>query len=296
MDKISAVPRPSAAQAGQPLAKPAFQINLPRLFSHIILMFFTVIIVYPVVWMILTSFKTADEVVTNIWGLPASLNLTGYVNAWQQAEMGFALANSLLVGIGTVLVVVALSAFAGYAFAKFQFRFSVAILLMFIFTMQAPTPVIPFYVLFVKLGLTDSHIGLILGQASGGIPLSIFIFQAYFRSIPNELREAAKIDGCSEFVAFWRVILPISGPAVATVAILTFVGSWNDYFLPLLLIRSPEMRTVPLAVQVFFYAFGRVQWTDVFAALSIATVPMCVLYLLLQRWFIQGLTAGSLKG
>jgi len=300
MDKINLARQPSLAEEQQ--ANPSNKLGdqiirlLPALLRHAILIFFTAIILYPVLWMVFASFKTPGEVIDNIWGLPSTLNLDSYVSAWARANLGSALVNSLFVSVGTVLLVIALSAVAGYAFAKFQFRFRVAILLIFIFTMQAPTPVIPLYVLFVKLGLTDSYLGLILGMAAGGVPLSIFIFQAYFQSIPGELREAAKIDGCSELTAFLRVVMPISGPAVATVAILQFVGAWNDFFLALLLIRSPEMRTVPLALQVFFYEFGRVEWNSVFAALSIGTIPMCLLYLLLQRWFIQGLTAGSLKG
>jgi raffinose/stachyose/melibiose transport system permease protein len=300
MDKINLVRQASLAQEDQadPFNKLTVQISklLPALLRHAILIFFTAIILYPVLWMIFASFKTPGEVISNVWGLPSALNLDSYVSAWARARLGSALVNSLFVSVGTVVLVVTLSSIAGYAFAKFQFRFRVLLLLMFIFTMQAPTPVIPLYVLFVKLGLTDSYLGLILGTAAGGIPLSIFIFQAYFQSIPSELREAAKIDGCSELAAFLRVVMPISGPAVATVAILQFVGAWNDFFLSLLLIRSPEMRTVPLALQVFFYEFGRVEWNSVFAALSIGTVPMCILYLVLQRWFIQGLTAGSLKG
>ncbi len=265
-------------------------------FNHAVLLLFTVIIIYPVVWMVLASFKTPGEFVSNVWGIPSVLDVDNYSRAWELANLGRSLLNSLIVSLGTVILVVALSSTAGYAFAKFSFRFSAAILLVMIFTMQAPTPVIPFYVLFVRLGLTDSFTGLILGIASGSLPLSIFIFQAFFRSIPNELREAAKIDGCSEYAAFLRVVMPISGPAVATVAILTFVGAWNEYFLPLLLVRSPEFRPLTLAVQVFFFQYGRVEWTDVFAALSIASVPMIVLYVLLQRWFIQGLTSGSIKG
>lgn len=300
MDKINLVRQPTLAREEQadPFNKLTVQVSklLPALLRHAILIFFTAIIIYPVLWMIFASFKTPGEVINNIWGLPSALNLDSYISAWARAKLGSALFNSLFVSIGTVLLVVALSSIAGYAFAKFQFRFRVLILLMFIFTMQAPTPVIPLYVLFVKLGLTDSYLGLILGMAAGGVPLSIFIFQAYFQSIPSELREAAKIDGCSELTAFLRVVMPISGPAVATVAILQFVGAWNDFFLSLLLIRSADMRTVPLALQVFFYEFGRVEWNSVFAALSIGTVPMCILYLVLQRWFIQGLTAGSLKG
>ncbi len=265
-------------------------------FNHAVLLLFTVVIIYPVVWMVLASLKTPGEFVSNVWGIPKVLDIDNYSRAWDLANLGRSLLNSLIVSLGTVLLVVALSSVAGYAFAKFRFRFSAVILLVMIFTMQAPTPVIPFYVLFVRLGLTDSYAGLILGIASGSLPLSIFIFQAFFRSIPSELREAAKIDGCSEFSAFLRVVMPISGPAVATVAILTFVGAWNEYFLPLLLVRSPEFRPLTLAVQVFFFQYGRVEWTDVFAALSIASVPMIVLYVILQRWFIQGLTSGSIKG
>ena len=271
----------------------------PRLisgFNHGVLLLFTLIIVYPVVWMVLASLKSPGEFLSNIWGVPATLDLENYSRAWELANLGRALVNSLIISLGTVLLVLALSSIAGYAFAKFRMRFSAALLLVMIFTMQAPTPVIPFYVLFVRLGLTDSYIGLILGMGAGSLPLSIFIFQAFFRSIPNELREAAKIDGCSEFSAFLRVVMPISGPAVATVAILTFVGAWNEYFLPLLLVRSPEVRPLTLAVQVFFFQYGRVEWTDVFAALSIASVPMIVLYVILQRWFIKGLTSGSIKG
>jgi raffinose/stachyose/melibiose transport system permease protein len=146
------------------------------------------------------------------------------------------------------------------------------------------------------MGLTDSRIGLILPMAAGGIPLSIFIFQAFFQSIPRELMDAAKVDGCNEFTAFLRVVLPISGPAIATVAILEFVGAWNQYFLALVLIRSPEMSTIPLAIQVFFYAWGRTEWQQVFAALTVGSLPMILLYIVMQRQFIQGLTAGSVKG
>jgi raffinose/stachyose/melibiose transport system permease protein len=264
--------------------------------SHVVLAIFTLIIVYPVLWMVLASFKSQTEIVTNIWGLPAALQWENYVGAWQNAEMGYAVLNSVLTSAGSVVLVVVLASLAGFAFAKFHFRFSLAIFLLFVFTMQAPVPIIPLYVMMVKLGLTDSRIGLILAMAAGSIPLSIFIFQAFFQSIPTDLLDAAKVDGCTELSAFWRVVVPISGPAIATVSILEFVGAWNQYFLPLILIRSPEMRTIPLAIQVFFYEWGRTEWQQVFAALTIGSMPMILLYVLMQRQFIQGLTAGSIKG
>ena len=301
MSKTTLVSQPSLTSAVESTngVKPR-SARLDTLFvtlgSHLILALFTIVIVYPVIWMFFASLKSNSEIVTNIWGLPQTPQWENYTGAWESADLGYALLNSVLVSVGTVLVVTTLSALAGFAFAKFSFRFALAIFLLFVFTMHAPAPVIPLYVMLVKLGLTDSRLGLILPMAAGGIPLSIFIFRAYFQSMPRELLDAAKVDGCTELAAFLRVVLPISGPALATVAILQFVGAWNEYFLALILVRSAEMRTIPLAIQVFFYAWGRTEWEQVFAALSIGSLPMILLYIIMQRQFIQGLTAGSLKG
>jgi raffinose/stachyose/melibiose transport system permease protein len=210
--------------------------------------------------------------------------------------LGYALFNSVVVSLVTVVLVTTLASLAGYALARFKFRFATAIFLIFVLTMQAPVPVIPLYVMLVQLGLTDSYPALILPLAAGGLPLSIFIFQAYFRSIPRELHEAAIMDGCSPLQAFLRVIMPISVPVFATISILQFLGSWNEYFLPLILVRSPELRTLPLAIQVFYYDWGRVEWEQVFAALTIGSLPMIIVYILMQRQFIQGLTSGAVKG
>lgn len=264
--------------------------------SHLILLFFTVIIVYPVIWMVLASFKTNTEVVTNIWGLPSQLHWENYTEAWRAASLGYALFNSIVTSLGSVFLVVVLAAIAAYAFARMNFRGSLAIFLLLVFTMHAPVPIIPLYVMLVKMGLTDTRIGLVLPMVASSLPLSIFIFRAFFQSIPGELVDAAKVDGCTEFSAFLRVVVPISGPAIATVAILEFVGAWNQYFLALVLLRSPEMRTIPLAIQVFFYAWGRTEWQQVFAALTIGSLPIILLYIIMQRQFIQGLTAGSVKG
>ena len=270
--------------------------TLTSLFSHLVLLFFTVIIVYPVIWMVFASFKSNSELVTNVWGLPTTLQWTNYTEAWVTGNLGYALINSLITSLGVTAVIIVVASTAAFAFARMTFRGALVIFLIMIFTMQAPTPIIPLYVMLVKMGLTDSRIGLILPMAAGGLPLSIFIFRAFFQSIPGELLDAAKVDGCTNLTAFLRVVIPISGPAIATMAILMFVGAWNDYFLPLILIRSAEMRTIPLAIQVFFYAFGRTEWEQVFAALTIASLPMIIIYIIMQRQFIQGLTAGSVKG
>ena len=269
---------------------------LNRLGSHLVLAFFAVLVVYPVIWMALSSLKTPGELMENVWGLPRALEWQNYREAWRVAGLGRALFNSVFVSLATVFLVIALASPAGYALAKFRFRFATAIFLIFVLTMQAPRPVIPLYVMMVRLHLTDSYQGLILPLVAGGLPLSIFIFRAFFLSVPRELEEAAIVDGSTRLGAFLRVVMPISTPAIATVAILQFLAAWNEYFLALILVRSPEMRTVPLAIQVFFYDWGRSEWAQVFAALTIGSLPMIVVYVLMQRRFIQGLTAGAVRG
>jgi raffinose/stachyose/melibiose transport system permease protein len=301
MDETTSMPNQSATSLVQDKSNVRsssirIERTLTSLFSHLVLLIFTVIIVYPVVWMVFASFKSNSELVTNVWGLPTTLQWTNYTEAWITGNLGYALINSVVTSLGVTVVIIVVASTAAFAFARMTFRGALVIFLIMIFTMQAPTPIIPLYVMLVKMRLTDSRIGLILPMAAGGLPLSIFIFRAFFQSIPGELLDAAKVDGCTNLTAFLRVVIPISGPAIATVAILMFVGAWNDYFLPLILIRSAEMRTIPLAIQVFFYAFGRTEWEQVFAALTIASLPMIIIYIIMQRQFIQGLTAGSVKG
>ena len=138
--------------------------------------------------------------------------------------------------------------------------------------------------------------GLILPSVAAGLPLSIFIFRSFFLSVPSEIMDAARVDGCNSLQVFLRVVAPISGPAIATVSILEFVGSWNQYVLPLIVVRRADMRTLPLAIQVFFREWGQVEWVQVFAALSIGTLPIIIIYIIMQRQFIQGLTSGAVKG
>ena len=269
---------------------------LTRATSHLLLAVFTLIVVYPVAWMGMSSLKTQSQLLQNIWGLPRSPTWSNYVQAWETANLGRAMFNSVFVALCSVVLVVLVASPAGYALAKFKFRFATLIFLIFVLTMQAPVPVIPLYVLLVRMRLTDSYVGYVLPVVAAGLPLAIFIFRAFFLTVPREIEEAAIIDGNSRFGAFLRVVMPISTPAIATVAILQFLAAWNEYFLALILIRSPELRTLPLALQVFFFEWGRSEWGQVFAALSVGSVPMILIYVLMQRWFIQGLTAGAVKG
>jgi raffinose/stachyose/melibiose transport system permease protein len=257
----------------------------------------TVVVGYPVLWMLLQSFKTKFELYANVWGLPQQLFLDNYVQAWRIARMGTYVFNSLIVSVGTVAIVLVLASLAGYAFARLRFAGRQVLFYAFIFSLIVPLQVtiIPLYAVVSGLGLTNTYFALILPYAAGGLPLSIFLLRAFFESVPREIEEAARIDGCSELAAFWRVVLPISGPGLATVTILQFLGAWNEFLLALIFIRNPALRTIPLGLQSFFFEYA-VEWGYLFAALSMATVPVVLVYVLMQRHFISGLTAGAVKG
>jgi raffinose/stachyose/melibiose transport system permease protein len=262
-----------------------------------VVLFGTVVVGYPVLWMLLQSLKTKFEMYANVWGLPQQLYWENYVQAWRIARMGTYIFNSLIVSLGTVAVVLVTASLAGYAFGKLRFAGSRALFYTFVFTLIVPhqVTIIPLYAVVSGLGLSNTYLALILPYAAGGLPLSIFLLRAFFESVPREIEEAARIDGCSELAAFWRVVLPISGPGLATVTILQFLGAWNEFILALIFIRNPALRTIPLGLQAFFFEYA-VEWGYLFAALSMATVPVIVVYVLMQRQFIKGLTAGAVKG
>ena len=257
----------------------------------------TVVVGYPVVWMLLQSFKSKFELYSNVWGLPQQLFVDNYVQAWRIAHMGTYIFNSLIVSISTVAVVLVVASLAGYAFAKLRFRGREVLFYMFVFTLIVPVQVtiIPLYAVVSGLGLSNTYFALILPYAAAGLPLSIFLLRAFFQSVPREIEEAARIDGCTEFAAFTRVVLPISGAGLATVTILQFLGAWNEFVLALIFIRNPALRTIPLGLQAFFFEYS-VEWGYLFAALAMATVPVIVVYVLMQRQFIKGITAGAITG
>ena len=259
--------------------------------------FATVVVGYPVLWMLLQSFKTKFELYSNIWGLPQQLFVDNYVQAWRIARMGTYILNSVIVSVGTVALVLVVASLAGYAFAKMRFPGRDVLFYTFVFTLIVPVQVtiIPLYAVVSGLGLSNTYFALILPYAAAGLPLSIFLLRAFFASVPREIEEAARIDGCSELAAFWRVVLPISGPGLATVTILQFLGAWNEFLLALIFIRNPALRTIPLGLQAFFFEYS-VEWGYLFAALAMATVPVIVVYVVMQRQFIKGLTAGAVTG
>ena len=268
-----------------------------RLGTYLVLVALALVFLYPVALMLLTAFKTTPEIFRNPFGLPETWNVTGFQTVWRRATFGLYLRNSLLITGCSALLLLATAAPAAYALARYSFRLRGVLFLFFLAGIMIPIRlgILPLYILMRDLGLIDTPFALIFTYAASGMPMSVFLLSVFFRNLPRELEDAARIDGCSEQQIFWRIMLPLVRPGLATVVIVNVVPWWNDFFFPLLFLPSTTWRTIPLGMQIFF-GQHLIDWSLVFSGMLLASLPLLVIYLLMSRQFIAGLTAGAVKG
>lgn len=264
---------------------------------YVVLAVFAVQTVYPILWMIFGSLKTNGDLFTNVWGPPRILQWANYAEAWQTGSLGTRIGNSVLITMGSLALLLLVATPAAYAIARMALPGARAIFLAILATMMVPaqTTLIPLFLIVKELGLLNSRLGLILVYAATGAAFSIFILRAFFLSIPAELEDAALCDRANRVQAFWHIMLPLARPGLATVAIFQGMEIWNDFFLAFIFIRDPGKQTIPLGLVEFFFRYQS-EWTLYFAALTTITLPVIALYIVMQRQFIKGLTAGALKG
>jgi ABC-type glycerol-3-phosphate transport system permease component len=252
----------------------------------------------PIYWAMNTSLKLESRNIgypPQWW--PNPLTLEHYANVLMQSSLPRNYLNSILLALGTIVLVLCLGAHAGYAAARYEFRGKNALLFLLLATVMVPgiVTLIPVYLMAVQLGLHDTKLILVLVFAAWQTPTVVWLLRAFFENIPRELDEAALIDGCSRLGAFYRVVLPLAQPGLAAAAILVFVWVWNEFIIALNLTASDSTR--PLTVGLFFFVSeSGIQWGKMAAAASAALVPVIILFAVLQRRFIQGLTAGATKG
>jgi len=267
-----------------------------RLLGYLILIMLTVLSSFPLVWMILTSLRDRREVFSGIL-LPKELTLAAYKFILTEFRILDFLWNSILVTFFTVLAVVILATLAGYAFAHLDFWGKEIIFLILLGTLMVPGPVliIPLFLQLRDFGLIDSRLGLILAYIGGGLAFSVFLMRSYFKTLPTELIDAGRVDGASEFGIFWRIMLPLARPGIATVLIFQFMGTWNEFIFAATVLHTPALRTLQPAV---FALVGRysTNWPALAAGLTISILPIVITYVLMQRQFVAGLTAGAIKG
>lgn len=257
-----------------------------------------VIMATPFLYMISTSFKGQTFVFEfPPKFIPQQPVIENYVKAWTSNNFGIYFRNSLLVAVATTIIVVILTAMMAYAFARFQFAGKNLLFYTMLAMMMMPAMmlIIPQFIVASRLGLLNKLSGLVLVYAAGGMAFNTFLLRGFFEGLPRELEEAVLLDGGGYLTIFTRIVLPLSTPALATVAIFTFLGSWDEYIWALTVINEAKKRTLPIAIANFQGQHAS-DWGLVFAASMIAVAPVLLLYVSLQRYFVQGLTAGAIKG
>jgi raffinose/stachyose/melibiose transport system permease protein len=254
-------------------------------------------IVYPLFLMTITSLKPTREIFQNPFGIPHGIYLENYINLIVKANFGVYFLNSILIVLFSLAFIVIFSAPAAFIFAKFSSRWINIFYIYFLAGLVIPIRLgtISLLKMFVSMGLNDNIISLIIINIAIGIPLGIFILTDFIKMIPKDLFEAARLDGCSEPGVFLRVILPLLLPPISALAIVIFIPIWNDFWFPLILIKSESMKTIPLATALLFGQY-RTNFGLVFAALSMASLPIVIFYLIFSRFFVKGLLQGAVKG
>jgi len=262
-------------------------------FIFLVLSFATI---YPLVWMFYTSLKPQWTILQDPFSLPQRLYLDNYKEAWQKGQFGRYFFNSVIVTTISLAGVVMFSAMPAYAFARLRFRGRDALFYLFLVGLTIPGQVIliPCFIIAANLHLINTYFALFFTYFSW-TPFGVFVLRAFFSSLPQELEDAALIDGCSRLGVFFRIALPLAKPALATIAIFYGVWIWNDLLYPLIYIHDPGMNTIALGLMLFKGKFT-INWGLLCAALSIAAFPPIILYLFFQKHFVRGITAGALKG
>lgn len=255
-----------------------------------------VVVLFPFVWMTFSSFKTNEEFLASVWSLPTSLEWDNYAQALKDGSLVLYALNSLIVTLAAVAITVAIATAAGYAFAVYRTRWMPVAELVMLVCMAIPAYIalVPLVAIIRELGLLDTLPGVILPTVAFNLPISVLIMRGFFSTVPRDLIEAARIDGASEFGTFLRVMMPIAKPAMFTAAIVNVIWVWNDFLFPLVVLNSPEKKTLPLGL-TDFVGERITNYPVLLAAILLAALGSFLVYVVFQRHVIGGLTSGALK-
>ena len=275
---------------------------IKRFFSHIFLLILSIISVGPFLWLISTAMKSPEEDIfsTKPEFIPSHPTFENFIGVWHKVPFDDYILNSVIVAVFTILLNLVLSSLAAYPLARMKFKGKNFVFYAILSTIMVPFQVImiPIYLMTLKLNLVDSvsnvagFAGLILPFAVNAF--GIFLMRQAFLTIPKELEEAAVIDGCNVFDIWWRIMIPLVKPALATLAIFTFVGAWSEFLWPSIVLTKQEMYTLPVGINHLQGVFSA-NWRYIAAGAIISTIPILVLFLFLQRFFIGGTTQGAVK-
>lgn len=266
--------------------------------TFIFMLFAACISIYPLIWVILQSFKTEGQFLSSIWSFPTSLNFDNYVKAFEEANLLLYLKNTVINTGATLIVDLVLITCLGYAFSKLKMKFKKFFWYMILINMLIPTPIIllPMYLQVVDLGIQNTLAAIVFPYYQGFAPLGLILIKNYMDNIPNEIIESAKIDGCGTFRILWNIIVPLVKPMLVTLAILGGMNAWNEYMWALVSISDTERYTLSVGIAVIRDKIATIGYTPVFAALTISAMVFVVIYLFAQKTFVRSITAGAVKG
>ncbi|NGP45569.1 carbohydrate ABC transporter permease [Bacillaceae bacterium SIJ1] len=263
---------------------------------YVVITVISILMVLPFLWMVSSSFKPeADIFGFPIQWIPENFQWSNYVDVWTTIPFHLYYLNTIKIAVSATVLLVITSSLAGYAFAKVKFPERDKLFFLYIATMMIPYQVmmIPQFMLMKELGLVDSHWSLILLGAFN--PFGVFLFRQFFLSIPDELLEAARIDGLSEFGIYWRIMMPLSKPAIATLVIFSFMHAWNDFLGPLIYLTSDHLYTIQLGMQFFITEYNT-EYALLMAAAVSAVIPTILVYFFAQDQFVEGVASTGVKG
>lgn len=264
---------------------------------EVIMILLALLFLSPFYFLLANSVKSFGEILSDAASWPQTFMWSNYTNAWKLARFSEAFRNSLIITIISVALISLFSAMAAYRMVRANNRFNQILLLLMVAAMVVPfqTIMIPILKVVNVLGINNSFTGLIISHLGLSIPMAIFLFHGFIKSVPLEIEEAATVDGCNPISAFFRIVLPLLKPMLMTIIVLNALGIWNDYLLPSLILQAPGLRTIPLATFSFFGQYTK-QWDMALPALTIGIAPIVIFYLFMQRYIVEGIAAGSVKG
>lgn len=269
------------------------------LLAQIPLLIWAVMVIFPFLWMIMTSLKTNQEILFSPWSFPDVLQWENFSNAWNEARIGRYVLNSVIVISMSLTGTLLVSAMAAYVISRFQFPGNRFIFYLFMAGLMFPVflGLVPLYFLMDDLGIKDTYHGLALVYIAYSLPFTIFFLVGFFKTLPGEVAEASTVDGAGPYRTFFQIMLPMAKPGLIAMGIFNFLGHWNQYLLPLVLMQNDDMRMLSQGLGMLAIQQGyQNDYGALFAAMTITMVPTLIVYVIFQRRLESGLTAGALKG
>ena len=264
----------------------------------LILIFFFLLVVLPIYWIVVTSFKSSGEILdlNNITYFPKAFTWKNYTDLFEQFNYGVLLKNSLLVSVASALVVTVFSMLGGYSLARYKFKGKQTVILFFLVTQMIPgiLVIIPLYIIFSKMGLINTHIGLFIFYVTANLPFCVITMRSFFERIPVTLEEAARVDGCTKMQSLFKIVFPIMVPGSVSVFVVGFSGAWNELIAGSIFISTPEMWTIPVGLKTLIGKYN-VEWGLLMAGGVMALLPTAVMFAAMQKFIVEGMTAGAVK-